>query len=74
MNFTTAAGLALLVTGLALTVTPLPGGFLLLALALRILARSSSTAARIIARARRQHRVLDAIIGRAIGAAPAAQI
>lgn len=68
MNLTTAAGLVLLAAGIALTVTPLPGGLLVLAPALRILSRSSETAARIIGRVRRSHHILDKIIGRAIGA------
>ena len=68
MSTTTVLGLALLTAGIALTATPIPGGFLILAPALRILRRSSQTAARIIDRLRDSHYIMDKIIGRAIGA------
>lgn len=62
----TSLGLALLALGVVLTASPLPGGFLVLVPALRILHGSSATARLVIARVRASHPLLGRVVGKAL--------
>ena len=67
INLTALGALLLLLMGVALTASPIPGGFLVVGPAIRILRRSSVTAAALLSRFRNRRRMLDAVLGRLPG-------